>query len=103
MQTRFGVTGFANSTKAAKGSDEFDVKNFHANLKEGQTKEIAPGVRVLAAPVEGPNKQQINPWRYVLTNPTNNQNSFDLWADIVVAGKTNRISNWSKDPQIIGN
>ena len=104
MQAQFGVTSFNNSTKATKGSDDFDVKNFHTSLKEDrQTRVIAPGVRVLVSPVEGPNKQQINPWRYVSSNPTNNPNSFDLWADIIVGGKTNRISNWSKDPIIIGN
>ncbi len=101
-----GATTFNNSTKAAKGSDDFDVQSFHKALKDGQTKVITVAnqpIRILVAPVEGPNKQQINPWHYVSSNPTNNPSSFDLWADIVVAGKTNRISNWSKDPVIIGN
>jgi hypothetical protein len=35
----------------------------------------------------------------VSTNPTNNPGSFDLWIDVLYGGKTNRISNWSKDPQ----
>ena len=101
-----GVTTFNNSTKAAKGSDDFDVQNFHKALKDGQTKVITIAnqpIRILVAPVEGPNKQQINPWHYVSSNSTNNPGSFDLWADIVVGGKTNRISNWSKDPITIGN
>jgi len=105
VQARFGVSGFNNSTKAAKGSDDFDVRNFHQGLKDTQTKVIAPGIRVLVAPVEGPvvgtARQQTNTWRYVSSNPTNNQGSFDLWADIYVGGKINRISNWSKDPIII--
>jgi len=41
---------------------------------------------------------QVNPWHYVSTNPTNNQNEFDLWMDVEWRGKTNRISNWTKDP-----
>jgi prepilin-type N-terminal cleavage/methylation domain-containing protein len=106
MLAQFGVTSFNNSTKAARGSDDFDVKNFHSNVKEVQTRVITVAnqpIRVLVAPVEGPNKQQNNPWNYVSSNPANNPGSFDLWADIVVASKTNRISNWSKDPIIIGN
>ena len=104
MQAQFGVANFNNSSKAARGSDDFDVQNFHSKLnEEKQTKVIAPGVRVLVAPVEGPGRQRTNTWRYVFTNPTNNPGSFDLWADIFIGGKTNRISNWSKEPQIIGN
>ncbi len=38
-------------------------------------------------------------WHYVSTNPTNNQDSYDLWMDIKYGGKTNRISNWNPDPQ----
>jgi prepilin-type N-terminal cleavage/methylation domain-containing protein len=40
-------------------------------------------------------------WNYVSTNPTNNSSEFDLWMDVAWSGKTNRISNWSKDPQVI--
>lgn len=36
----------------------------------------------------------LNPWRYVSTNPTNNPNSFDLWAEIVVKGERRIIGNW---------
>jgi hypothetical protein len=43
----------------------------------------------------------INPWRYVSSNPTNNTGSYDLWMDIKFGGKTNRISNWSPDPQVV--
>jgi len=42
-----------------------------------------------------------NPWHYVSTNPTNNQGSFDLWMDVLWSGKTNRISNWSPDSQVV--
>ncbi|HEX3797856.1 MAG TPA: prepilin-type N-terminal cleavage/methylation domain-containing protein [Verrucomicrobiae bacterium] len=40
-------------------------------------------------------------WHYVSSNPTNNPSEFDLWMDVAWAGKTNRISNWSKDPQVV--
>ena len=43
--------------------------------------------------------QTITPWHYVVSNPTNNTSEFDLWMDVTWSGKTNRISNWNKDPQ----
>jgi hypothetical protein len=43
----------------------------------------------------------INPWHYNSSNPTNNPGSYDLWMDFISQGKTNRVSNWSKDPQIV--
>ena len=41
----------------------------------------------------------INPWHYNSANPTNNPDSYDLWIDVIWGGKTNRVNNWSKDPQ----
>jgi hypothetical protein len=43
----------------------------------------------------------VNPFSYNSVNPTHNPNSYDLWVDLVIGGKTNRISNWSKQYQII--
>ena len=43
----------------------------------------------------------VNVIRYVSSNPTNNPTTYDLWVDVLIGGKTNRISNWSKDPQIV--
>ena len=47
-----------------------------------------------------PMANPLNPWRYVSSNPTNNPGEFDLWVDIIVGGKTNRICNWSDKPPI---
>jgi hypothetical protein len=41
-----------------------------------------------------------NPWRYNSSNPTNNPNGYDLWIDLSISGKTNRISNWNRTVQI---
>ena len=46
--------------------------------------------------------KRMSPWSYVAKtsthSPTNNPDTYDLWVDIKVSGgKTNRISNWSKD------
>jgi len=48
-----------------------------------------------------PNQPIISLWHYVSSNPTNNPSEFDLWMDVTWSGKTNRISNWSKDPQVV--
>jgi hypothetical protein len=40
-------------------------------------------------------------WRYNSSSPTNNPSSFDLWIDVIIDGKTNRFSNWSRDPVIV--
>ena len=45
--------------------------------------------------------QKINPWRYNSSNPVHNPKSFDLWIDVLIAGKTNRICNWSAQPLVV--
>ena len=41
------------------------------------------------------NAPGLNPFRYA--NPgTNNPNSYDLWVDLQINGKINRINNWSR-------
>ena len=44
---------------------------------------------------------KINPWRYNSSSPVHNPKSFDLWVDIPVAGKINRISNWNKQYEVV--
>lgn len=97
MLNTFGVTGFANSNPET-------AKNYFSELKANQHTKTDGGVEVLTVPVEGPNlplvknasSAPINTWRYVSNQPTNNPTSFDLWADIVVGSKTNRIGNWKE-------
>ena len=105
-----GVTGFINFTRTENADDAPPAKSFLDQLKPGQSGEIAPGIRILTCPVQWPvdlprlisSNPNLNPWRYVSTNPANNSGGFDLWVDIVVGGKTNRVSNWSQQPQIVG-
>jgi len=66
---------------------------------------------VMGVPASGPltlnsatNNQSltyINPWHYNSSHPTNNTSTYDLWMDVQYGGKTNRISNWSADPQVV--
>jgi prepilin-type N-terminal cleavage/methylation domain-containing protein len=99
------VTGFVNVSRG--GGDEVQqARSSIVGLRSGNYMEITngaglPGV-VLGINLKGPlmlsdgNGNSINPVRYVSTNPTNNPGHYDLWVDILVGGKTNRISNWSE-------
>ena len=90
----FGIDAFINSAPSLE-----DVKNFHQNLKPGQYKEIniTPDVEVLVVPSRGPEPYAtINPWRYNSSNPTNNPDSFDLWAEVIINKKTVIIGNWKE-------
>ncbi|MEO6182030.1 MAG: type II secretion system protein [Verrucomicrobiota bacterium] len=99
IQSFFNTQGFANSS-----TDKSEVKNFFPGLKSTQYAEISstPDVEVLNVPVDGPNDiilpngKKLNPWRYNSITPTHNPESYDLWAEILVGGKTEIIGNWKK-------
>ena len=108
----FGRIAFSN-LGARKGAEEgLIAENFlPATLKTSQLGELlpaSPGVKVFVGPVAWPDNllpwptsvKGLNPWRYVSSNPTNNTKSYDLWIDLVISGKTHRISNWRKEPEI---
>ncbi len=102
---RFGQGGFVNCSKGGGDDNAQAAKKFLVELKPTQFDEIAPGIRLLACSVKWPDNDpsvpDINPWRYVSTKPPNNSGEFDLWVDIIVGDKTNRISNWSDKPLIV--
>jgi prepilin-type N-terminal cleavage/methylation domain-containing protein len=102
------VTGFINASKAGGNGDEgVTAKKYIKDLKAPQIAEVG-GAKILVAsvgwtgdatlaPISG---TTLNPWRYNSSNPTNNPGTYDLWVDVMVAGKINRICNWSKEPLI---
>jgi type II secretory pathway pseudopilin PulG len=117
------VSGFANSSTSVRSTDDRPAATaFLANLRPNQIGQLVvngnkvnallvcsvrwensdPAMQVVS-PSGNPAAAELglNPWRYISSNATNNPGSFDLWVDLLIAGKTNRISNWSKDPQII--
>jgi hypothetical protein len=105
-QTYFGQGGIMNCSKTGGEDVGQPATEFIKQLKPNQYAEIAPGIRVLTCSVVWPvDRGQVigvdfaNPWRYVSTRPTNNHDSYDLWVDIVIGDKTNRISNWDAKPQ----
>lgn len=102
----FGVAGFVNASP-----DPSQVGNYlRSTGKSARTGQIATNggidFTVFGVKVPGPvqlrmaNNDTISPWFYNATNPTNNPDSYDLWMDVYYSGKTNRISNWSRDPQL---
>jgi len=113
------VSGFVNCS-AGGGDEGHTAIRFLSDLKPsyvGTPKEVdaaSPfpvGAKFLVCSVPWPDVgvppwrplgvPGLNPFRYNSSNPTNNPNSFDLWVDVIIDGKTNRISNWSKEPIIV--
>jgi prepilin-type N-terminal cleavage/methylation domain-containing protein len=90
--------GFVNA-----GDQPKDIKNFLPSLKPSQVKAMTnftplPSVTVLAVPVArlGAKPNEINPWHYIFTNPTNNPNTFDLWAEFAIGKQTVVVGNWKQ-------
>ena len=107
VPTLFGpsVSGFVNCSRPGAGDESRRATPFLKALKPGQYADVS-NTRILTTsvppppPYPFPSDQTINPIRYNSSSPTNNPNSYDLWVDILIAGKTNRICNWSKEPLI---
>jgi len=102
-----GVGGFVNCTKPGAGEDAPAARSFLPELKPNQIG-TNNGVTLLIGSVGGPyaqyqplGQQDVNPWRYNSSNPTNNPGSYDLWIQLVFAsGQTNLICNWNNKVQI---
>jgi prepilin-type N-terminal cleavage/methylation domain-containing protein len=92
INTYFSAGGFMHTVTSARG------KTFLKNLdpKKHGTVPGSPGVQVLVMPVEGPNASnpKFNPYYYVSSHPTNNPKTYDLWAEVVIRGRTIIIGNW---------
>jgi len=108
LNTIFGIKGFVNATQGAGTPDEgVNAQNFtKATLKGTQVAEVSASgytFTILGTSVEGPvmlsnaTGQKINPIGYNSANPTNNPKAYDLWVDILIRGKTERI--YSSLPQ----
>ncbi len=84
-----GVAGIANS-----GTNS---QNLHHNLKPSGFASAPPplpsGTVLLVVPYKGPNGD-FNPWHYNSSSPEHNTETYDLWAEVVINGKTEIIGNW---------
>jgi prepilin-type N-terminal cleavage/methylation domain-containing protein len=101
VASTFNVGGFVNTTQ-----DPVENPVFSFNFSPGQYAEVSSSpneIELLVCPVSGPNMlknlttgAQLNPWNYDSSSTNrNNTDSFDLWVDVIMRGKTNRICNWS--------
>ncbi len=100
LKTYFGVDGLVNSTTVTNRNFEgFSAENFAKSLKNAELETFLPNnnLLLLDVPVDGP-AGDFNPWHYVSSSPTNNPDSFDLWAEILIGKQTNIICNWSDHP-----
>ena len=108
------VKGFVNSSSGASGDEGSAASPFINGLKPGQIGQMnfkTVPVKFLVGvpwqqgpapfnfdPLPGATPPTLNPWRYNSSSPTNNPNSFDLWIEINLGGKTFLVCNWSKQP-----
>ncbi len=110
----FGVSGFMNCNKSGGDESAAHAQDFLPDLKprqiaENLTNSLAPtvGFTMLVSSAGGPDPsyqplgiQDVNPWRYNSSSPTNNPGSYDLYVQLRIAGKTYLICNWSKQVQL---
>lgn len=108
----FFLTGLANTSTRAHSDDQGSAAStFLTHLLPNQYGAVdttaKPQILIMKCGVDWPpntspppvsGNPTLNPWHYVSTHPTNNAGSYDLWADVVIRGKTNRICNWSTQP-----
>jgi prepilin-type N-terminal cleavage/methylation domain-containing protein len=107
------VTGIINSSQPSASDEVRPATRFLPELKRTQIgllqTNVADRANILISSVPWPvdtsfplvGHPGMNPVRYNSSTPTNNPNSFDLWIDVIIDGKTNRIGNWSKEPLIV--
>jgi prepilin-type N-terminal cleavage/methylation domain-containing protein len=112
VSTFFFSSGMANtSTRMHSDDTGTAASTFLLGLKPAQVGAVDPVnyplVKILVCSIPWPadikpfpiqSNPILNPWRYNASHPTNNVGTYDLWVDLVIRGKTNRISNWSQDP-----
>jgi type II secretory pathway pseudopilin PulG len=113
VKNNFGGGNINNKGFVNSAEQESEVKNFISTLKPRQYGPSAynTDVLVLRVPAKGIKDgafptDELNPWRYVVAKPdrgpndaypTNNPNSFDLWADVEIRGKLVKIGNWKEE------
>ncbi len=108
LQAAFRVGGI-NNVEIEGAQDVAPARNYIKELSSAQYALVDLGgqarrKRVMGVNLDGPflvtavGGGNINPLRYVSSSPTNNPETFDLWVDLIVGGKTNRVCNWSDAP-----
>ena len=108
------VQGIMNSAKSG-GDEVAPATKFFPNLKPNQflTLDVqgkngtVKGVNLLGVgmsggyTLSGTAGGELTPFGYCSSNPRHNSKTFDVWVDILVSGKTNRLCNWSERPILV--
>ncbi len=104
----FGTSGFMNCNKPGSDEAAAHAANFLTELNTNEFSAVSANgvtVNLLVTSVGGPTpvgQTDANPWRYSYPG-TNNPGSYDLWVQLVIAGKTNLVCNWTKTVEINNN
>lgn len=94
LWTTYGTSGMLNAIEKDGNADDMKVHRILKDIHKDQTNAVAGHIS-LVVPVDGPNGQP-NPWKYLRgANAVHNPDTYDLWVEIVVRGKTITIGNWS--------
>jgi prepilin-type N-terminal cleavage/methylation domain-containing protein len=98
VRNGYNIEGFVNSTTVdATGSidpDQGPAQTFHENIKTTQTLRTNEIV-YLGIPSKG-SDGDFSKWRYNSIAPKHNKDSYDLWIELTVRGKTNIYGNWKQ-------
>jgi prepilin-type N-terminal cleavage/methylation domain-containing protein len=109
VQSVFGIGAFMNCTKGS-GEDSTVAQTFLPGLKPGQIANNGVVDVIVTAATSDPgylpmpgftslSGRAANPWCYACPG-TNNPNSYDLWLQLAVGGKTYLVCNWAKNVQV---
>ncbi len=109
VNTAYGVGGFVNCTHGV-AEDAITARNFLPGLKPSRVNYYVTNnlvqTAILVTSVGGPDDAYkplsasgLNPVRYAYPG-TNNPNSYDLWVQLVINGRTNLICNWNGQVQL---
>jgi prepilin-type N-terminal cleavage/methylation domain-containing protein len=103
----FGTGGIVNALAGSDTDEAAMAQSFMKDVKPTQYGVMSSGIRVLGVLMEGPIQVAspagglLCPFSYNPSNPAHNVNSYDLWVDVIIGAKTNRINNWSTQPEIL--
>jgi len=112
----FLLDGFVNAMQGAGNDEVQQPRDFVTQtLRNGQFSRVlvtnkallaSTSVVILGSSLPGGDMLPgstgpINPFGYNSATPTHNPNSYDLWLDIIIFGKTYRICNWSSKPLVL--
>lgn len=88
----FQIKGIVNEV-AKGGTDCFPTIGVEG--KNYKVIDNGTGALGLTVGYRGPDGD-VNAWRYVSKNPTNNTETYDLWAEVLVGNQTIVIGNWKE-------